>query len=252
MKSKFIFFLINLLFLFCCNANSSINSSVEFLKQKGGTFPALSKNEHLAYKMRTDNDRHLQLYAINDYFKKARLIGEWDFVEEWGELQFTSDKRVCFFSINDGSQLLVPVFYVNGMDGTIKYIGDYYLSYKSSANGDYLLAPNKKNYGISTKEKFLLVKIGDTLSTTEITWNITNIEGASDILIIRDNESNFKILECGDGGLIIAAVQLDSINEKINVLWDKLPEKKNWKYDTDSGWFDNVNMQYKDSSIKLE
>ena len=81
------------------------------------TFEPLGANERLVYQMDDYNTLYLYAQDIESLYV-TRFIGSWTDSVEWGMLQFSDNRRDCFFTIESYSSS-TTLYMLRGDEGTI-------------------------------------------------------------------------------------------------------------------------------------
>jgi hypothetical protein len=232
------------------------------------TGPILA-NECLAYKMvdKIEGGPHnvLQLYAQNiNNPDKLRLLGEWSPVSE-GNLQFTNNKRDCFFMI----QRPIPnsfqgsLYKFSGDTGEVKYILDVAQLFRISRDGKFLVFSLLSLYDIyhnvSLWQARIIIAVWSIESNDLLKifdWKVkendvcgVGFEFAGDI---NDNIINVYYIVEGGGVFAQAAINLET--HEFEILWDITDVKgfsDKLKTIDDIFQYDDVVNKYKDRDLRL-
>jgi hypothetical protein len=233
------------------------------------TFEPLKSNERLAYSMDGDRKHTLNLYAQDSRsLKTTRLLGSWDGVTEWGEVQFTEDRKKCFFLRETAEQGRESLYKFDGNAGTVVLLlGNAAYNFRVSSDGRFFLfnsiysggcvrfdSRSPGSYTLSTdRGVFFLVSADDGKLLDVFDWKVKRDSGGG-FIIYRDTAGLFKVYYTVEGSFILAAGTVNPYTKAFQILWDETgndtfsPVPKH----TDEAYRDDVNKQPYDPTLRLK
>ncbi len=232
------------------------------------TFEPLKSTERLAYSMGGAKGRTLNLYAQDiRSLKTTRLLGSWDGVHEWGEVQFAKDRKECFFFRDTAESGRESLYKLSGNGGTVTLLlGNAAYNSRVSCDGRFFLfnsiysggcvrfdSRSPGSYELSTdRGVFFLVNTDDGKLLDVFDWKVKrDFGGGFDIL--RDATGLFQIQYGGEGGIIGAIATLDPRTRTFVVLWDLTADKPTaYPESRDAAYQDDVVKQPYDPTLRLE
>ncbi|WP_059370078.1 hypothetical protein [Treponema endosymbiont of Eucomonympha sp.] len=229
------------------------------------TFEPLKSAERLAY-MGGDRKHALNLYAQDiRSLRTTRLLGSWDGVTEWGEVQFTEDRKECFFLRETGARGVESLCRLDGNAGTIvSLLWNISPIFRISSDGQFLLFNSINGYarfnsrggrsGLSTEwGVFFLVSADDGKLLDVFDWKVKRDSGGG-FIIYRDTAGLFKVYYTVEGSFILAAGTVNPYTKAFQILWDETdndtfsPVPKH----TDEAYQDDVVKQPYDPTLRLK
>lgn len=125
----------------------------------------LRDTEILDYSYDQDKDI-LTIYKINGsnkniYYESGEVL--------WAYYQISEDKRSLIFWKNANYKSVTPLYYLDGTNGKVKYLGDFTIGARMDRTGTYLIYENVWQSGIFTIYNLKTCKKFD-----QITWNLLN------------------------------------------------------------------------------
>jgi hypothetical protein len=237
------------------------------------SFEPLMENEQFSYKMVGDNQRTLQLYARNKKFPEIyRFIDEWENVGEWGGLlQFSRDRKICFFLMTEKTSYNDALYKVDGRKGTVEYVRHVPYTYRTSLDGDLLVFENidydesngkdvvlydgKEPRFISYDRKatqFILYEIETRTVIGSFEMTVRRNELGGGFYIKRDETGKFKIIYSIEGGKIAAFAIIDPGLKELKMIWDNTDNLlAGLPYSRDEEWRDDIMNQWKDTFLRI-
>ncbi len=231
------------------------------------TFEPLKSTERLAYSMGGDKKRTLSLYAQDSRsLKTTRLLGSWDGVHEWGEVQFANERKKCFFLRETETSGVESLCRLDGNAGTtVSLLWNISPIFRISSDGQFLLFNSINGYArfnsrggrsyLSTdRGVFFLVSADDGEVLDVFDWKVKEKDNGGGFVIHRDQTGIFTIYYSWEGSTIGAIATLDPRTRAFTVLWDKtnsntglsLPNR------TDAAYQDDVVKQPRDPTLRLK
>ena len=243
--------------LLFCIVLFSISALFSYAIEVVYTFEPLKPNERLAYQMR--GIRTLFLYAHDTQSPYVtRFINSWDNSEHWGMLQFTADRRSCFFTTQDEYSNKTSLYKLNGDDGIVIRLFDTIPRGRFSSSQDGLLilfiGYNDGSDDLIWPEKegvFSLfeTKNGDLLHRFH--WTINTAIDSFDLF--RNIDGTFTVFYGGEGDVVYAEARIDPFTFKLEVLWDRTNDRTFRPPDRIEGnFFDDIAFQFEDRTLNLE
>ena len=225
MKKIFIVFI---LFLYC----GAVFSETINLKP-------LDKAEILDYSY-NQNDDILTIYKMRGtnrqvYFQNEETL--------WGGYQISQDKKSMIFW-KDTFERNMPVFYLDGNRGELRFIGKIPINARMDKDGKYLIYEDVPNSG-----EFKIIDLKNGTVTITVTWKIQNKDrwitnGAGfEILRSTENEQYDYMILFTIENLVISKSFINIANKNLIIEFDDsdLPEvklRKNEDYGSDFlGWY---------------
>ena len=192
---------------------------------------SLNENEQLAYKM-IDEQKVLQLYAqdINNH-ENVRLIGEWvPVVEHAGVVQFTNNRRNCFFMIQHPTIYVShgTIFQYIGDTGEVRRVCDMAHPFRISRDGKFIVFNLMGMYVLpypiesSWRGRFIVAVLSteshQLLSIFD--WTVNKNWGGGFMLLMDENDNIMNVYHLLDGGYKYAhaVIHLDTL--QFEILWD--------------------------------
>jgi hypothetical protein len=239
-------------------------------------FEPLADYEQFAYRNIENKYRVLRLLAKDTQSPcKYRLIGEFEGVEEWSGLQFSRDKKVCFFLINERPSYNDALYMVDGRKGTVEYIRHVPYTYRTSFDGKLLLFENISYDGTKGRDvilhegkepqwsitfdrkeaQFILydIQTRSILNTFEMMVKRSEEGTGGAFYLTRDETGKFKVTYSIEGGRIAAFALIDPVLNEIRMVWDNtdnllvdLPNNR------DKEWRDDIQNQWKDETLRVK
>ena len=241
----------NLLFGQANLGDGSLGSSASF------SFEPLAKEETFAYKVVDDNK--LTLFAKINVSGNLRLIGTWSNVNYWSGpiscvdgLDFSLDRKYCYFWIWDEDYSKGTIFFVDGPKGTATpIVENIKSSYRSSSSGEYLIyADPDKEVSAPNNHKFVIIDAFDSYKKTDVTWDIDDYGGSFGFMRVG-NTDNFRILLVDEGYSVIATAVVNPATGTLTSKPITFGEMNNRKSFRDKKWRDSVSYENLDPNLRV-
>lgn len=199
----------------------------------------LVQSETLEYFYNQNNDV-LTIYKIDGqnkqiYFENKEAL--------WGGYQISKDKKSLIFW-KDTFEQNMPLYYLDGNKGQIKFIGDISLNARLDESGKYLLYEELYNSGV-----FTLINLENKKVETKMKWTLNNknkwteIGGVFNILRAADNDKYDYLILFEIENHSIAKAYIDIKTTRIFTVYDdsnrnEIELKTSADYQSDfTGWY---------------
>jgi hypothetical protein len=213
-------------------------------------FPPLNANEELAYSTIGDGPNiRFRLFAHTQQKQDFRLLGEWQGVNDWNGLEFSQDRKYCYFT-RWALEKKVPdfsLFFVDGVNGRADCIMTHMKgAFRSSSDGHYLVFKDPLPGDSSKTTRFTVYNslLGSKVGST--TWNVDSGDGS---FVFRRGtvENTIRVFLAGEGGYVLSAAEINPGDLTLNEIFND-PDARSKI--SDKQWQDDVSVQLRDQTLK--